>query len=520
MKRIAILSFVFAILAVTAVAEEVSYPKITKDGKQYYVYTVQKSEGFYAISRKFNVTIKEIADANQVDGGLKLGQELYIPIAEAVTDTVKSSDQKLHTIEKGDTFYNVSKRYGLSVQELQNANPCVEILSIGNTLVIPSVSNEPAVQPQPVATIAEPVKENPTDNIFSKHNKFSSVSIAVLMPFNLSENTDSDNKFIDFYRGCLIAADSIKSNGTNLEIQAYDIGMTKESLMNTLSKPELRNVDIIIGPAYSSQIQYVAEFAETHRIKAVIPFSNNVPQIEDNKYLYQVICPQSDLYDNVIDSYLPLWKDKKILIAKPDSAGIRYNKKDFSDKLVAKLDKRSIYYKYISGERIAAETNMFTSQDSSDVVLVIPTVNNVKMSQISTHLEQIKSERVSIFGFPEWNDILHKDIYSKPLYMFSNYRLDFTKPSVIEFYNKYYKKFGTPSKQNNPSYSIFGFDITYYIANAWFNNDAESEMLQMNFNFEKIPGGGYANHGILIQRYDKDGIMEIRVMGQGSSDKE
>ncbi|MCQ2336777.1 MAG: LysM peptidoglycan-binding domain-containing protein [Paludibacteraceae bacterium] len=512
MKKINILFFSLVLLAINTVAEELNYPKTTKNGKQYYVYTVQKSEGFYAISRRFNVTIKEIADANPMEGGLKLGQELYIPIPDTVVEEPKVSGTKTHTIEKGDTFYNISKRYGLTVQEVREANPGVEILSIGNTLIIPE--NKPDNTPQPtepqtVFKEPETFQSQPDDEQFLVEKHHSSIKIAVLMPFNLSENSDDDDKFIDFYRGCLIAVDSLKNNGADITINAYDIGTTKETLMSVLSKNELSKVDLIIGPAYSSQIQYVADFAEHNKIKTVIPFSSNIPQIEDNKYLYQIVCQQTSLYDDVIEKCTSVWKGKKILITQPDSAGIRYNKKEFSDKLISKFEKDSIPYKYVSGDRIAGDVNLLTSKDSSEFVLVIPTVNNVIITQISSRLEQIKSDKVSVFGFPEWNDILHKDIYTKPLYMFSNYRLDFSKENIIEFYNKYYAKFGVPSKQNNPSYSIFGFDITYYFANAWFNGDAEAEMLQMNFKFERIPGGGYVNHGILIQKYDKDGITEI-----------
>ncbi len=532
MKKILVIFISLALCAVNTVAEELNYPKTTIDGKSYYIYTVQKSEGLYAISRKFRVTIKEIADANKLEEGLKLGQELYIPTGDIVVEAPQNSNNTIHTIEKGDTFYNISKRYGLTVQEVQDANPGVEILSIGNTLVIPSNNNQQPESTPPVveqAVFGQPVTEQvesiPTDSEDTHYKKVgtSSVSVAVLMPFNLSTNTDNGDKFVDFYRGCLLAADSIKSNGSDIKIRAYDVGTTKESLMKVLSNNDLTNANLIIGPAYSSQIEYVAEFAKENKIKTIIPFSSNVPQIEDNKYLFQVVCPQVSLYDDVIEECLKIWKNRKILIVKPDSAGVRYNKKDFADKLVSRLDKDSIFYKYISGDRIAGETNLFKSRDSSEVVLVIPTTNNVKMSQIATHLEQIKSDKVSLLGFPEWNDILHKDIYTKPLYMFSNYRLDFANEKVINFYRQYYAKFGLPTKQNNPSYSIFGFDITFYFANAWLNSgedfehflsDEDSNMLQMNFNFQKIDGGGYANHGILIQRYDKDGITDIVDSGQ------
>ena len=45
-----------------------------------------------------------------------------------------------------------------------------------------------------------------------------------------------------------------------------------------------------------------------------------------------------------------------------------------------------------------------------------------------------------------------------------------------------------------------------------FLNDEHPDMLQMRFHFDKRPNGGYVNHGLYLQRYDKDGIslMENR----------
>ena len=85
MRRI-ILTVVSALTATLCVyaAATLNYPTIVENGKEYYIYKVQKSEGYYAISKKFDVTIKEIVDANPMQGGLKLGQELKIPTGNVV----------------------------------------------------------------------------------------------------------------------------------------------------------------------------------------------------------------------------------------------------------------------------------------------------------------------------------------------------------------------------------------------------------------------------------------------------
>lgn len=556
MRRIILttVSVLTATLGVYAAAT-LNYPTIVENGKEYYLYKVQKSEGYYAISRKFDVTIKEIVDANPMEGGLKLGQELKIPTGNVVK-VEKNPDHSrsknlVHVVEKGETLYSLAKKYGVKVDDLKKLNPGCDPLSIGFELKIPSDINttskpdkrhdkherayadekqKPAeAEPQSV-TPMEAMTETPleasaadslsTDSIPQEtfyRNPQNSVRMAVLMPFNINSGYDADEKFVDFYRGCLIAADSLSALGMNVTIDAYDIGKTKESLIKTLQNRELSKADIIIGPAYTAQIQYVSDYAKRHKIKAVIPFSNNVPQVNSNKYLFQIVSPQNLFFESLATECAERWKGKHVLIVEPDSAGIRYNKREFTDLLIPKLEANGTKHMYIADTKVAGQVNNYIAEagDKDEVIVIIPTSNHVKLTQIADHIEQIKSNNVSIFGFPEWNDVMHKDIYNKPMYMFTNYWLRFDDPATIDFYNRYNSKFGVPPAQNNPSYSIFGFDITLYFGKAWmhsgdefegFLNDEHPDMLQMRFHFDRRPNGGYVNHGLYLQRYDKDGI--------------
>ncbi|MBQ2065608.1 MAG: LysM peptidoglycan-binding domain-containing protein [Paludibacteraceae bacterium] len=542
-------------------AATLNYPTIVENGKEYYLYKVQKSEGYYAISRKFDVTIKEIVDANPMEGGLKLGQELKIPTGNVVK-VEKNPDHSrsknlVHVVEKGETLYSLAKKYGVKVDDLKKLNPGCDPLSIGFELKIPSDINttskpdkrhdkherayadekhKPAeAEPQNV-TPMEAMTETPleasaadslsTDSIPQEtfyRNPQNSVRMAVLMPFNINSGYDADEKFVDFYRGCLIAADSLSALGMNVTIDAYDIGKTKESLIKTLQNRELSKADIIIGPAYTAQIQYISDYAKRHKIKAVVPFSNNVPQVNSNQYLFQIVSPQNLFFESLATECAERWKGKHVLIVEPDSAGIRYNKREFTDLLIPKLEANGTKHMYIADTKVAGQVNNYIAEagDKDEVIVIIPTSNHVKLTQIADHIEQIKSNNVSIFGFPEWNDMMHKDIYNKPMYMFTNYWLRFDDPATIDFYNRYNSKFGVPPAQNNPSYSIFGFDITLYFGKAWmhsgdefegFLNDEHSDMLQMRFHFDRRPNGGYVNHGLYLQRYDKEGIslMENR----------
>jgi LysM repeat protein len=46
---------------------------------------------------------------------------------------------EIHTVQKGETYYSISRKYGVSLEELCNANNCTvnDVLKIGQTLTIP-----------------------------------------------------------------------------------------------------------------------------------------------------------------------------------------------------------------------------------------------------------------------------------------------------------------------------------------------------------------------------------------------
>jgi len=63
--------------------------------------------------------------------------------SEAVKNTATANNSKTYTIKKGDTFYKISKSFGISVSLLQEANPNVDStkLRIGQVINIPAITS-------------------------------------------------------------------------------------------------------------------------------------------------------------------------------------------------------------------------------------------------------------------------------------------------------------------------------------------------------------------------------------------
>lgn len=88
-------------------------------------YLVLPKDTLYGISKKFGITIEQLVAANpQIAAGLEPGMELVIPAVGAViTQKNDSIKYEFHKVIKDDTMYNLSNRYNVSQSELVRLNP-------------------------------------------------------------------------------------------------------------------------------------------------------------------------------------------------------------------------------------------------------------------------------------------------------------------------------------------------------------------------------------------------------------
>lgn len=99
----------------------------------YTIYTVEKGDSLWSISRKFNVTIPEIIELNNLTNiNLQIGDKLKIPTQNGIEIT------KRYTVKSGDTLWSIAKENNVSVSELKSVNNLKSnLLSIGQELIIP-----------------------------------------------------------------------------------------------------------------------------------------------------------------------------------------------------------------------------------------------------------------------------------------------------------------------------------------------------------------------------------------------
>jgi LysM repeat protein/ABC-type branched-subunit amino acid transport system substrate-binding protein len=156
--------FVFtALVSLTATAQNSparSTTIETQAGQRYYIHTVEKGQTLYAISKLYDVPLNEIIRSNEgISKNIHPGETIRLPAKQAAdhqNQKPESAGMSLRRVARGETVFSLAKEYNVSVGEILAANDGLpEGLKEGEFIRIPDSGNPPANPPQKVQTETE-----------------------------------------------------------------------------------------------------------------------------------------------------------------------------------------------------------------------------------------------------------------------------------------------------------------------------------------------------------------------------
>lgn len=169
MKKIAILGFCLAFGFQVNAKELVSRDSvgIEKVGnKTFIIHQVEEKETLFGISRRYQVAVNDIIESNPLlSEGIKIGQRIRIPF---IAKSTVPSGSTLHKVTPGETMFSISKKYGVSVNDILSWNNLQGAdLSVGQSLVIKGVEPKPASTQTETLPAAQPKEQKSTPVVTS-----------------------------------------------------------------------------------------------------------------------------------------------------------------------------------------------------------------------------------------------------------------------------------------------------------------------------------------------------------------
>lgn len=106
-------------------------------------YIVKEGDTFYSISEFYNVSLDDLVEANpyREPDSIAPGQMLCIPLTAPPVSCPAGSTT--YAVQKGDTFYSISKALKISLNTLMKSNPGInpDALLVGQCICIPIMWN-------------------------------------------------------------------------------------------------------------------------------------------------------------------------------------------------------------------------------------------------------------------------------------------------------------------------------------------------------------------------------------------
>lgn len=509
-------------------------PKAESTQKGGTFHTIQSGETLYKLTQTYNVSAKRICDANPglSAENFRIGQVIRIPAdtdnetvsteaaqvpveKTSVQEAVQSRCKEMHKVKRKETIFSVSREYGISEQELTDANPELKQgMKKGQFLCIP----------YPAKTTIQPKKENPdfvvppgNNELFSKNKEtpktITTIQAALLLPFH------EDKRMVEYYEGFLMAVDSLKRTGTSVNLHVYDCNKDNASLKAILAKNEMKKMDVIFGPMHQQQIKPLSDFAEKNRIRLVIPFTSKSDEVFNNPYVYQINTSQSYLYSEVYEHFTRQFPKANVIFIEPASPD--KEKADFIKGLTQELKRKGITMNTVSINAFSQEKLKSVMQNDKENIFIPTSGSNTLLTKIIPQLTLLvrnnPEKTINLFGYPEWQtytkDYL-ENFFEIGVYFYSSFYTNNLFPAAVSFTNNYHKWYSKELVSKYPCYGMLGFDTGFFFLKGLsrFGTQLEDNLSRMNltpiqtgFNFQRVNNwGGFVNKKVFFIHYTKN----------------
>ncbi len=432
-------------------------------------------------------------------------------IAEtALAQTTKWKD--IHKVKRKETIFGIARDNGITIEELKDANPEMKQpdykLKKGDYVFIPYP--KAAQTAQTTSSNKETEAQRPA-NKQADDMRNRAIRVGVMLP--LHDDNGDGRRMVEYYRGVLMACDSLKHNGISVDMHAWNVPEGAD-IKNTLKDKDAARCDLIIGPLYSTQVKALSDFAKKHDIKVLIPFSINAPEVKSTPNIFQVYQDANEYNEAVIARFLEKFAGYHAVFI--DCNDTTSKKGIFTFGLRKRLESMGRKYSITNLKSSEAYFAKAFSKEQPNVVILnsgrSPQLN-IAFAKLSNLTMNDPNLAVSMFGYTEWMMYTKYDLdnyYKFNVYIPASFYMNPLSARTARIEQKYRWNFHEDMMQALPRFAITGFDQAYYFIKGLhlygdkFNGArgmAGYTPIQTPLHFERIGNGGYQNRSILFVHY-------------------
>ncbi len=529
-------------------------PKTTTEkpsGKATY-HVVEPKETKYGIAKKYGMTVAELEQKNpEIISNLPVGFKLVVsgqpaqtagvakptpretqaieakPVVKAaekrdpetdesskpsesteIVKTYKKSGYANYEVKPKETLYSLTQSFDISQEELIALNPSLKDgVKVGMILKVPGKGSIKLIP-------ASNTKFADLSKSLSKNKK----ELVLLLPFNASKiqgdtlKTTSMrlkkdaflNMTLDFYAGALVAIDSARTLGLNVDVKIFDSqeNKTSSNVVDLVTTNKLSESDAIIGPFYQQYVEKVAEMVSDNNVAVISPLSKEIGKSYPN--LFQSM-PSQEYAKNAMFDFMMGKGGNIIVVSDPKRLANKefITKKCPSAQFVGLDEKGALDVANLKSLLVKDKIN-YVVLDSERTGMILGTTNAL--------LNEIANYQIQL-AIIEPNETLDfEEISMKRLTILKMIYPSFTRendtPEALIFQQKY----KAANKIFPSQFATRGFDITFdtllrLAQDKKFAVSAaedKTERVESKFEYARKDSEGYMNKGVYILEYQDD----------------
>ena len=518
------------------------------------IHLVSQGETIYGISTRYGITPSQLDEWNPgIRNGIRPGDRLVVSepaaaqgarnLKEAVLNAEKTEKTEKeyvdYLVKDKETFYSIAQSHGLSVADLEAANPDVTLLRAGTTLRVPvapkhaasEAGDQPAVAvitdtlPAPARMPQIQVHPLPAGGFDEPQavELATDVNIAVVLPFMLGsgERDRKAERFTEFYKGFLIAVDSLRNGPRPIRIQTYDTEGSLAKVRDIMSNPELAEAQVIIAPDNAEQLEALSAYGAEHGIDVMNLFVVADQSYRDTPNLFQATIPHDAMYASAIDGMIRHFADgfTPVVLRPADGKG---DKDAFVRQLTETLNAKGIDYITVEYNGLLTPNNLEELPRDGRYAFIPTSSRQGDLNRLLPALIELKGaltdvNPIRLYGYPEWTTFRGETLMNMHTLNTFVYSRFFTSPDdlwvkrVEEAFDRWY---GEPMAAAVPRQGLLGFDTGMFLIGALSSGQKIADApvyhgVQNAFRFIRPLGtAGYVNDDLYFVNFRPSGLTD------------
>lgn len=329
-----------------------------------------------------------------------------------------------------------------------------------------------------------------------------SIRIGVILPFHLNDieqtgqyKRASENSF-EIYQGLRFALADEMFKDLVVNIYVFDNEGSEEKTRQILQQKPFPQIDAVIGPLYTKNIQTVGAYANKHNIPFISPLSSSTSlSSSKNLYIFSANPTKTTRYETLFDFMQHQWKDANMsIIYQPIQKEI-----DVKDELltIAAAKNQELTVKKSEGRTMFSISGEVLVKEKENVV-ILPVQDNdegtLYIDRMLSYLSTLaQNYSVSVIGLEEWNSVSTIAPEKYPNINFFVLDRYFVDQNNSKKSSEVYRLQQKNNGQSLHIYALQGYDLMAYLSalihkhGTSFANHIQKEKyegLQLDFDFD------------------------------------